>query len=64
MPYFRYIHEYIAKEDETRVTIAVLRAHAATRRQKMARRQDHLDVLEVADDTEGTFYGSGIDDST
>jgi len=63
VPCGRNAHEYIAKEDETRVTIAEQRAHAATREQRMARKQHQLDVLEVAEDAERSLYGPGIDDS-
>ena len=54
---------YILQSKTRHVTIAERRAQEATREERMVRRQHQLDVLEVIIEAEGTFYGSGINDS-
>lgn len=63
VPCGRNAHAYVTHDDEWRITIAEQRAQAATREGRMARRQHQIDVLEAAEDAEGTLYGPGIDDS-
>lgn len=46
------IHLYAAKKDEERIQKANVRAQASTHKARQRRRQDQLEVLEVADDAE------------
>lgn len=55
-------HEYVAQQDESRVSTAEQRAQDATRERRMARRQEQIDILEAASSAEDTLYGPGIDD--
>lgn len=55
-------HEYVAQQDERRISTAELRAQDATRAGRMASRQHQIDILEAASSADDMLYGPGIDD--
>lgn len=63
VPCGSHAHQFVATEDEKRVSTAEQRTQDATRERRIARRQNQVDILEAAANAEGTLYGPGIDDS-
>ncbi|XP_044579116.1 uncharacterized protein LOC123261532 [Cotesia glomerata] len=56
-------HRYAEKLDAARVKVADQRANDNTRKGRMLRRQQQIDVLETSTMAEELLYGPGIDDS-
>ncbi|XP_067210342.1 uncharacterized protein [Linepithema humile] len=55
-------HHYAEKEDATRIKLSNKRAEENTREGRMRRRQHQINILEAAEEAEGSLYGPGIDD--